>query len=259
MCTAQKVVAFVSFSTQDQALKAKEDLNGLQYDPENPHTILRIELAKSNTRSKRPHEPLAEYEKKQPRYDRPDMYGRPGVPPPPTAPYPYGDPYAASAAATAMPGMPPGIPPSMPGMPGMPGMPQAPPMGAPLAQPQRPSPAPCNTIFVSNLTTSVTEDHLRSLFANLGQKRVRLLPKGNTLVAFIEVGCSSSAASCLVFSRLPHPLLPFRVAKERKERGERGRKAGKMQKQGLRTGTLFLTHRSFLLPPFPPSPCMVLS
>eukprot|EP00249_Psilotum_nudum_P013126 c24166_g1_i1 orf=210-596(+) len=49
-----QIVAFVVFSDQASALAAKEAVNGLKFDPQSSAT-LNIELARANSRAKRPY------------------------------------------------------------------------------------------------------------------------------------------------------------------------------------------------------------
>ncbi|KAG0611319.1 hypothetical protein M758_7G132000 [Ceratodon purpureus] len=159
-----QIVAFAVFTDQATALKAKEELNGLKFDPQTG-AVLHIELARANSRTKRSRsEDGATGTEKRSRgpIGVPGAFPEPGV-----------------GATLHMPGMHPSIYNDMPGFPPPPsgGMLAPPPFngqdGLPghimgMVPPPPPAPGsnpPCSTLFVANLGASCTEEELTQLLS----------------------------------------------------------------------------------------------
>lgn len=90
-------VGFVTFNTRAGAEAAKQDLQGVRFDPDMPQTI-RLEFAKSNTKVSKPKQPAASLTNTHPTLMHP-LTGHLGAPFFPGAPELWPHPLAYAAAA----------------------------------------------------------------------------------------------------------------------------------------------------------------
>ncbi|EFX80516.1 hypothetical protein DAPPUDRAFT_23478, partial [Daphnia pulex] len=195
-------VGFVTFATRASAEGAKQDLQGVRFDPDIPQTI-RLEFAKSNTKVSKPKQQNS---------------SPPAAAPHPTLLHPltgreYHDDFfthgghhltqlmgstphhhhhhhhqmAQAAAAAAAAG---GSPVAAPGAGAGASTPSA--MGGGAN-------APCSTLFVANLGQFVSEQELKELFGSFpGYCRLRMHNKGGAPVAFVEYADVRCAAQALI-------------------------------------------------------------
>ncbi|KAK7792621.1 hypothetical protein R5R35_013453 [Gryllus longicercus] len=209
-------VGFVTFNTRAGAEAAKQDLQGVRFDPDMPQTI-RLEFAKSNTKVSKPKQQAgATAGSSHPTLMHP-LTGQLGAPFFPGAPELWHHPLAYSAAAAAAaelpgaalqhatlvhPALHPQVPPplsiphptaaltsihaSLPHL--LPSPALASPVGSSSSQPGvGVSNAPCSTLFVANLGQFVSEHELKEIFSSFpGFCRLRMHAKGGSPVAFIE-------------------------------------------------------------------------
>eukprot|EP00771_Trimastix_marina_P004161 gnl/Trimastix_PCT/900.p1 GENE.gnl/Trimastix_PCT/900~~gnl/Trimastix_PCT/900.p1 ORF type:complete len:305 (+),score=66.05 gnl/Trimastix_PCT/900:42-917(+) len=206
---SERLVAFVSFMSHEQAVQARDALQGFQFDPDAPGT-LRLEFAKSNTRiSKRPSDSCTPEDKRM-RWDYQDPRHQQSMSYPPQYPYgqggySYPTPYSGgmwdsrfAAPQTAYPAQRMG--------------------GAP----------PCNTLFVANLETTITEESLREIFSKYpGFKRLRLTPKGTNSMGFFEFmtrEAATQAMAGLQGTSIPGSQGPLRVEFARNPMGTPSRR-----------------------------------
>jgi len=187
-------VAFASFVDRNSALIGQSYLHGIKFDPEHP-TTLRIEFAKSNSKTKRLIEDGDPYH--QAKRFRTNAYSAP--PPIPS--------YA--------------IPPPM----AMPRM--AVPDGRRSPGDSRP---PCTTLFVANLDPLLTEIDLANIFGSVpGYKRLRLPQKEgrgrrNAFVEYADIQTASAAMYTLQGYPVGSSQLHIEFAKAPMgEQGHRGR------------------------------------
>ncbi|XP_024385639.1 cell wall integrity protein scw1 isoform X1 [Physcomitrium patens] len=214
-----QIVAFAVFTDQATALKAKEELNGLKFDPQTG-AVLHIELARANSRTKRSRSEdgatVAEKRTRGP-LGVVGTFAEPGV-----------------GATLHMPGLHPSIFNDMPGFPPPPrvvstnhwhrtdalisggGM-MAPPFNGqegisghmmgmvPLPPPAPGSNPPCSTLFIANLGPSCTEEELSQLLSRYpGFSKLKYQMKAGQPVAFVEfqdIRCSTQALSALQNSK----------------------------------------------------------
>ncbi|XP_054265376.1 protein couch potato-like isoform X2 [Macrosteles quadrilineatus] len=202
-------VGFVTFNTRAGAEAAKQDLQGVRFDPDMPQTI-RLEFAKSNTKVSKPKQPVASLTTSHPTLMHP-LTGHLGTPFFPGAPdlWPHHLAYATAADlpgaalqhALVHPALHPQVPPpmsiphptaaltamhaSLPHF--LPSPALASPVGSsPSSQPGIPT-GPCSTLFVANLGQFVSEHELKEIFASFpGFSRLRMHSKGGSPVAFVE-------------------------------------------------------------------------
>lgn len=224
-------IAFASFQNQAAALEAKEKLHGIRFDPESS-TELRLELAKSNTRTKRLRD-LTEGLDSTTKRTR--VAGYSGYPPaPPASQYgggfsgqtyydhgpnsaswggygggydAYGPPSGAVPGYSMHYGAGYGSP-TQPqwgqrGGPLTAPIPPGPPPPANITPPRGPRPVdgsnlPNSTLFVANLALTVSEMELRDVFSRVpGCRRVKVLQKsGSAPTAFVEFSDVPTAMAC---------------------------------------------------------------
>ncbi|XP_039282335.1 U1 small nuclear ribonucleoprotein A isoform X2 [Nilaparvata lugens] len=195
-------VGFVTFNTRAGAEAAKQDLQGVRFDPDMPQTI-RLEFAKSNTKVSKPKQPAASITNTHPTLMHP-LTGHLGAPFFPGAhelwPHPltYAElPGAAAAlqhahATLVHPALHPQVPPplsiphptaaltAMHAAAYLPSPALASPVGSsPTSQPGINVTAPaCSTLFVANLGQFVSEHELKEIFSSLpGFSRLRVHAK----------------------------------------------------------------------------------
>ncbi|KRT83898.1 RNA binding protein [Oryctes borbonicus] len=189
-------VGFVTFNTRAGAEAAKQDLQGVRFDPDMPQTI-RLEFAKSNTKVSKPKQQAANAANTHPTLMHP-LTGHLGAPFFPGGPEIWHHPLAYSAAAElpgaalqhatlVHPALHPQVPPpmslphptaltsvhaaSLPHF--LPSPALASPVGSSSSQPglgvNNP---PCSTLFVANLGQFVSEHELKEIFGS-GLQRSR--------------------------------------------------------------------------------------
>eukprot|EP00250_Pteridium_aquilinum_P009057 c18412_g1_i1 orf=626-1456(-) len=190
-----QIVAFAVFTDQATALAAKAALNGHKIDPELGST-LHIELAKSNSRGKRPLSDERGTNTSEKKFR--GSSGMAGV---------YSDPGMVHSVYNELHGYPPSqsalvggyaMPDGLSGFMMGSGMP---------APPARGSNAPCSTLFVANLGSTCTDLELTQAFSRFpGFRKVKMQSRGGLPVAFAEfqdTGCSTQALSQLQNVMLP--------------------------------------------------------
>jgi len=161
-------VAFVVFETQQQALAAKLQLDGIIFDPFDPEspTKLRIELARANSKS---------HVVKSLRVESLLVPQNVLASPKPNLISARARPWSPSAMVTG-------------GALGLPFMNVIPTQ-------------PCNTLFVANLGPKTSEEELQDLFTRCyGFRRLRVNLKSATPVCFVEfqdIACASQAMNLL--------------------------------------------------------------
>jgi len=189
-------VAFALFVTQESALRAMEQLNGMYFDPDSPE-MLRVELAKQNSKRRRDAEECSvpyffSKERQERRLRKAAFAAASSYSPQFVHPiFGYTQAYGGGVfnpfESYAFPTPPP----------------QA---------HQRPSKnqrvlTPCATIFVSNLSTDVQEEELRRFFGQLeGFMRLQLFQKKDNMSCFVQfkdIKCSTAAISVLEGYLLP--------------------------------------------------------
>ncbi|CAB3226902.1 unnamed protein product [Arctia plantaginis] len=203
-------VGFVTFHTRAGAEAAKQDLQGVRFDPDMPQTI-RLEFAKSNTKVSKPKPavataaPAAHPALMHPLtghlaspffpgggaelWHHPLAYGA-------AADRPHHTPLTLGACVLPAPAL------------GSPGA--AVPQHGPAGHPAHPAP-PCSTLFVANLGQFVSEHELKEIFSSCpGFSRLRLLSGGSGggstgPVAFVDFANPSDAATAM--ARLQGALL----------------------------------------------------
>ncbi|XP_050578827.1 protein couch potato-like isoform X5 [Bombus affinis] len=206
---AYEPVGFVTFHTRAGAEAAKQDLQGVRFDPDMPQTI-RLEFAKSNTKVSKPKQPAAAAATSHPALMHP-LTGHLGSPFFPGGPELWHHPLAYSTAGE-LPGtlqhatlVHPALHPQVPAPMSLPhpttltsihaSLPHflpspalASPVGSPSSQPNiAVSNAPCSTLFVANLGQFVSEHELKDIFSSFpGFSRLRMHTKGGSPVAFVE-------------------------------------------------------------------------
>ncbi|XP_065220280.1 U1 small nuclear ribonucleoprotein A-like isoform X2 [Planococcus citri] len=212
-------VGFVTFQTRAGAEAAKQDLQGVRFDPDMPQTI-RLEFAKSNTKVSKP-KPTTNLNNTHPTLMHP-LTGHLGAPFFPSGPELWHHPLAYATAAQipesalqhatlVHPALHPQVPPplsmqhptaaltamhaaSLPHF--MPSPALASPVGStPPSQPTVSiSAAPCSTLFVANLGQFVSEQELKEIFNSFpGFSRLHMYSKGGYPVAFVEFTDAASA------------------------------------------------------------------
>lgn len=201
-----QIVAFAVFSDQASALAAKETLNGIKFDLQTGAT-LHIELAKSNSRTKRLRTDDVGATLSEKKYRGP--LGVPNI---------YADTVTGIGGTMHIPGMVHSVHSDISGftssqsggvlMPTYAGQDSLSSM-APSIIPSPPvagSNPPCSTLFVANLGPGCTEEELTQVLARFpGYRRIKMQTKGGLPVAFVEfqdVGCSSHALNQLQNSML---------------------------------------------------------
>ncbi|XP_063437745.1 uncharacterized protein LOC134718859 isoform X5 [Mytilus trossulus] len=218
-------VGFVTFSSRASAEVAKQDLQGVRFDPDLPQT-LRLEFAKSNTKVTKPKQQSPQPAATLPTFIHP-LTGQelgaafiPGAPeawaPHPLAAYPELNPNAAAIHHTALiqhPALaqvpewihhfpqihhPAVVAPHTAVSAALPHPPLAatPILTSPISTMSTPSTsssplmqqnAPCSTLFVANLGQFSSEQELKDLFSSFqGFNRLRMHNKGGSPVAFVE-------------------------------------------------------------------------
>ncbi|XP_071140175.1 U1 small nuclear ribonucleoprotein A-like isoform X16 [Mytilus edulis] len=218
-------VGFVTFSSRAAAEVAKQDLQGVRFDPDLPQT-LRLEFAKSNTKVTKPKQQSPQPAATLPTFIHP-LTGQelgaafiPGAPeawaPHPLAAYPELNPNAAAIHHTALiqhPALaqvpewihhfpqihhPAVVAPPTAVSAALPHPPLAatPILTSPISTMSTPSTsssplmqqnAPCSTLFVANLGQFSSEQELKDLFSSFqGFNRLRMHNKGGSPVAFVE-------------------------------------------------------------------------
>ncbi|XP_041355661.1 protein couch potato-like isoform X8 [Gigantopelta aegis] len=230
-------VGFVTFSSRVSAETAKQDLQGVRFDPDLPQT-LRLEFAKSNTKVTKPKQQSPQPAATHPTIIHP-LTGQelgtaffPGAheawAPHPLAPFPELAPAATALHHHTALLQHPALAQNLAGIPGMlpeqflPQMQQAAFMGPPTvtvstmphpalgATPIIASPttnvntspsqsnAPCSTLFVANLGSFCSEQELKDLFTTFkGFSRLRMHNKGGSPVAFVEFQDVTQAATVM--------------------------------------------------------------
>eukprot|EP00249_Psilotum_nudum_P010895 c22833_g1_i2 orf=175-1059(+) len=191
-----QIVAFAVFSDQASALAAKDILNGHKFDPQLGAT-LHIELARSNSRVKRPLSDERGPGAVEKKFRGP--LGLSGV-------------YQETGMAHSVYNDLSGFPPSQSGMMGAYGIQDGIPsmmMSKPLVPPP-PAPGsntPCSTLFVANLGLTTTEEELTQVMSRLpGFRKLKMQTKGGLPVAFVEFQdalCSTHAIAQLQDAILP--------------------------------------------------------
>nr|CAH7727419.1 unnamed protein product [Callosobruchus chinensis] len=182
-------VGFVTFNTRAGAEAAKQDLQGVRFDPDMPQTI-RLEFAKSNTKVSKPKQQATNAANTHPTLMHP-LTGHLGAPFFPGGPELWHHPLAYSPAGAELPGaaaalqhaalvhpaLHPQTPISMPHPTTLTSLPQflpspalASPVGSSSSQPgvgggMGVSNHPCSTLFVANLGQFVSEHELKEIFA----------------------------------------------------------------------------------------------
>ncbi|XP_067653421.1 protein couch potato-like isoform X12 [Haliotis asinina] len=217
-------VGFVTFISRVAAESAKQDLQGVRFDPDLPQT-LRLEFAKSNTKVTKPKQQSPQLAATHPTIIHP-LTGQelgaaffPGCPeawaPHPLAPYPELAPTAAALHHTALIQHPalaqagmfteqlnsvfPQVQPTTLIAPQAtvtavphPSMASTPVLASPVSQVNTTTTsaqqnAPCSTLFVANLGQFSSEQELKDLFNSFaGFSRLRMHNKGGSPVAFVE-------------------------------------------------------------------------
>jgi len=228
-------VAFVTFHDNPCALSAQSTLQGVQFDPEFP-VVLYIELARSNSKPKRPFiddVARAAMDVKRKRVEYPgattaayDPYPHyqtvphPGYMAPP--PYAYWD-YVEPTRHQAPPPQP--IPYSY----GQIHTPQAQTSHVPPPQHHHDNP-PCNTLYVTNIDPVVPEAEISAFFGALpGFKRLKMTPKFGYLVAFVEFESETLSTTALkTYNGQTMGSQPMRIEYARSKMGEKTPKFGFM-------------------------------
>ncbi|EEB15303.1 conserved hypothetical protein [Pediculus humanus corporis] len=188
-------VGFVTFNTRAGAEAAKQDLQGVRFDPDLPQTI-RLEFAKSNTKVSKPKQPAAASATAHPtlvhsltgHLSAPFFPGAAELWHHPALAYSAELPGAAlQHAALVHPALHPQVPPSLsiphptaltsihaslPHFLPSPGL--ASPVGSSASQPANP---PCSTLFVANLGQFVSEHELKEIFSSHNIVVVLLCPR----------------------------------------------------------------------------------
>uniref|UniRef100_A0A0K8SDT2 RRM domain-containing protein n=1 Tax=Lygus hesperus TaxID=30085 RepID=A0A0K8SDT2_LYGHE len=183
-------VGFVTFNTRAGAEAAKQDLQGVRFDPDMPQTI-RLEFAKSNTKVSKPKQPAAGLTNTHPTLMHPltgHLGGHFFAGGPELWPHPLAYATAAELPGTALQHatlVHPALHPQVPGLtmphPGsaalthhgslphfLPSPALASPVGSsPTSQQQAhvPNNGPCSTLFVANLGQFVSEHELKEIFS----------------------------------------------------------------------------------------------
>ncbi|KAI5075318.1 hypothetical protein GOP47_0009394 [Adiantum capillus-veneris] len=191
-----QIVAFAVFNDQESALAAKAGLNGHKIDPDLGAT-LHIELAKSNSRGKRPHSDEHEGSEKKFRGSSgiDSIYSDAGLV---HSVYDlHGYPPSQSSAMIGGYVLPDGVSGFMMGA----GMP---------TPPARGSNAPCSTLFVANLGSTCTELEVTQAFSRFpGFRKVKMQSRGGLPVAFVEYQDTGSSTQAL--NQLQNIMLPSSV------------------------------------------------
>lgn len=198
-----QIVAFAVFTDQATALAAKESLNGLKYDPASS-TTLHIELARANSRSKRPRadDGAIHFLEKKPRAPAgvPGVINDHGVGGTMHMPG-YGHPVYSDMN---------GYPPSQSGVVGPPyGGISSMMMGSSIVPPlpSAGSNPPCSTLFIANLGLSCTEAELFHLLSSFpGFLKLKMQTKAGLPVAFVEF--QDEACSTQALTQLQNYMLP---------------------------------------------------
>lgn len=193
-----QIVAFAVFTDQAAALAAKEALNGHKLDPELGST-LHIELARANSRGKRPHSDERGPSAMEKKFRGP--MGVPGV---------YADAGMVHSVYNDLHGYPPSQSALVGGYAMQDGVSSLMMGSAMPPPPARGSNAPCSTLFVANLGLGCTEAELTQVLSSFpGFRKVKMQSRGGLPVAFVEfqdAGCSTQ-----VLNQLQNFMLPSSV------------------------------------------------
>eukprot|EP01126_Amoeba_proteus_P017391 TRINITY_DN1835_c0_g2_i5.p1 TRINITY_DN1835_c0_g2~~TRINITY_DN1835_c0_g2_i5.p1 ORF type:complete len:276 (+),score=24.00 TRINITY_DN1835_c0_g2_i5:1-828(+) len=202
-----KPVAFASFADRNAAITAQTSLHNIKFDP-SFHQTLRIEMAKSNSKTKRLlDEPDTRLDSR-----RREPTWRPNDIPPPGGMY-FHDSYPPPSQSSYPPYPSWGYPPDRPDMFQM------------AVGPGRKNTAPCTTLYVAGIEPHVGEENLTRLFSSIpGFKKVLLTQKENSTFAFVEyTDIQSSTQALCTFNNVQIGNSHVRIEFARNKMGERAK------------------------------------